>query len=160
MQRALYFPHTDIANPVILKNALLLWDDIQTIVPRRNWIPERRSSDRLVNEAIDLIVRSRVPNAVERETAHNVVEESLNNGFISSLVQQSPARWRGRDYLIYPEKFLDPITYEGRPSVAADFNCRRISQKFSPAGTTSPFMARAMPTGSSKIRRRRCNGLN
>jgi hypothetical protein len=30
-----------------------------------------------------------------------------DSGFLSSLVQQSPGRWRRNDYLIYPEKFLD-----------------------------------------------------
>jgi hypothetical protein len=31
-------------------------------------------------------------------------------------------------------------------------NCRRISQNLSPAGVTSPFVARAMPTRSSDKR--------
>jgi hypothetical protein len=32
MTKALYFPHTDIGSPVIIKNALLLWDGIETII--------------------------------------------------------------------------------------------------------------------------------
>jgi hypothetical protein len=35
----------------------------------------------------------------------------------------------------------------------ADFNCRRISENVSPAGVTSPFVARAMAMGggASKV---------
>jgi hypothetical protein len=31
--KALYYPHTDVTSPLILKNALLLWDSLETIVP-------------------------------------------------------------------------------------------------------------------------------
>lgn len=31
--KALYYPYTNITNPHILKNALLLWDSVETIVP-------------------------------------------------------------------------------------------------------------------------------
>jgi hypothetical protein len=50
--------------------------------------------------------------------------------------------------LFQGEQVTTPITYEGLPSVAADFNCRRILQNFSPAGVTSPFVARAMHPAS------------
>jgi hypothetical protein len=36
---------------------------------------------------------------------------------------------------------------------------RKISQNFSPAGVTSPFVARAMPTTSSDKRLRKCANL-
>ena len=39
-------------------------------------------------------------------------------------------------------------------------NCRRISQNFSPAGVTSPFVARAMPTRSSDKRLRKYANLS
>jgi hypothetical protein len=38
-------------------------------------------------------------------------------------------------------------------------NCRNISQAFSPAGVTSPFVARAMPTRSSDKRLRKYANL-
>lgn len=75
MLKALYYPHTDVTNPLILKNALLLWDSLETIVPRSHWVPEQVKGDRLVNEAVDLIVRPRVPSAPERTEAHRVLAE-------------------------------------------------------------------------------------
>jgi hypothetical protein len=106
MQKALYFPHTDIQNPVILKNALLLWDSVDTIVPRQNWRSHHKPPDKLISEAIELVVTRKVPNQVERRDAHHILEESVRTGFISSLVEQSPGEWRKPNYLIYPEKFL------------------------------------------------------
>jgi hypothetical protein len=80
MQKALYFPHTDIQNPVILKNALLLWDSVDTIVPRHNWRSHHKPPDKLISEAIELVVTRRVPNQVERRDAHDILEESVRTG--------------------------------------------------------------------------------
>ena len=52
MLKALYFPSTDISNPDIIKNALLLWDKVQTIVPQRPWQPRRLTSAKAFNEAV------------------------------------------------------------------------------------------------------------
>ena len=105
MLKALYYPHTHIENPVIIKNALLLWDSVDTIVPRKDWVSERPTVDRDLREAVDLVVTHRVPDATERQEAHHVLEELARRGTLSSLVQTSPSHWRRSDYLIYPEKF-------------------------------------------------------
>jgi len=105
--KALYYPHTDITNPVILKNALLLWDSLETIVPRSGWLPQRVKNDRLVNEAVDLIVRPRVPSAPERTEAHHALQDIAKTGALSSLLAEAPPGLRRREFLIYPEKFLD-----------------------------------------------------
>jgi hypothetical protein len=99
MLRALYYPHTDIQSPVILKNALLLWDSIETIVPHANWqrpgaaenarIRRRGASTagRLLREAIELIVRPRVPSLVERERTRGGSAQRMNrNGVAPQLV--------------------------------------------------------------------------
>ena len=106
MLKALYFPHTDVLNPVILKNALLLWDSLDTIVPRSGWTPRRVPKDRFLNEAVDLIVRPRVPTRPERHEAHQALEAMTKAGVVSSVIQQAPAALRRHPYLIYPEKFL------------------------------------------------------
>jgi hypothetical protein len=106
MLRALYYPHTDVTNPLILKNALLLWDSLETIVPRTAWSPRRVPGNRLMNEAVDLIVRPRVPTTAERKEAHRGLEGMTEAGVVDSLIRQAPPAWRRRDYLIYPEKFL------------------------------------------------------
>src|SRR5258708_6239716 len=118
MLKALYYPHTDIQSPVIVKNALLLWDSIETIVPhanwkrkgptgdRSNWQMSGSNKDKLMREAIEIVVRPRVPNAAERQIAHKKLSEIVKSGLASSLVLRSPQRWRRPEYLIYPEKFL------------------------------------------------------
>jgi hypothetical protein len=104
--KALYYPHTDVTSPLILKNALLLWDSLETIVPRPNWSPRRVGNDRFVNEAIDLVVKPRVPTAPERLEAHQALEGLMQTGFVTTLMAESPPGWRREEYLIYPKKFL------------------------------------------------------
>lgn len=107
MLKALYYPHTDITSPLILKNALLLWDAVETIVPRAGWKPQRVASDRYINEAVDLVVKPRVPTAAERTEAHRSLQGMTDSGTVATMMSQLPARWRRHNYLIYPEKFLD-----------------------------------------------------
>ena len=45
MLKALYYPHTEIQNPAVLKNALLLWDRIETIVPNHQWPQHKRPTN-------------------------------------------------------------------------------------------------------------------
>lgn len=107
MLKALYYPHTDITSPVIIKNALLLWDSIETIVPRPGWRPQRRPGEKLFNEAVDLVVKPRVPTSDERGVAHKSLVDLIRSGVPLSLVRSSPRSWRHREFLLYPEKFLD-----------------------------------------------------
>lgn len=121
MSKALYFPHTDIHSLVILKNALLLWDNIETIVPRRRWAYDRpqgdivfrdRASakpqgDKLFREAVDLVVTPRVPTDSERREAHATLSGLATSGVLPTLIRHSPSSWRHHDYLVYPDKFLD-----------------------------------------------------
>jgi hypothetical protein len=108
MLKALYYPHTEIGNQTILKNALLLWDNIETIVPFHGWVSSKPSDKKLIREAIDLVVEPRVPTDTERHTAHKTLEEFTESGFLASLVEVSPKRLHGgKEYLVYPQKFLD-----------------------------------------------------
>jgi hypothetical protein len=115
--KALYYPHTEIHSPVIVRNALLLWDRIETIIPNsprptpgfrgtKN-APSRMPGDRWFREAVDLVVENRVPTDLERREAHGTLLDLVQSGFLTKLVQDSPAKWRNHDYLIYPDKFLD-----------------------------------------------------
>jgi hypothetical protein len=107
MLNALYYPHTDVTSLVILKNALVLWDSLETIVPRQGWLPRRIKGDRLLNEAIDLVIRPRVPTPAERAEAHETLKGMISTGFVRTLLTSAPRGWgREREFLIYPEKFL------------------------------------------------------
>ena len=118
MLKALYYPHTDIQSPIIIKNALLLWDSVETIVPytnwrregptgdRANWPRSRHKEDRVLREATELIVRPRVPSSSERQAAHRSLSQIVESGLAASLILNSPESWRRPEYLVYPEKFL------------------------------------------------------
>lgn len=105
MVNALYYPHTDITNPSIVKNALLLWDTLETIVPRAHWTPQRLP-DAVLNEAIDHVVRHRAPNLKQRSDAHSELVKIVKTGQLNTLLTSAPQQLRGGRYLIYPEKFL------------------------------------------------------
>lgn len=105
MLTALYYPHTDIRNEVILKNALLLWDRIQTIVPQNNWQPHR-FDDKASNEAVDLIVSGRKPNQEEQHEAHKALQKLYDSGDLAKIIATSPRALHRSPYLIYPQKFM------------------------------------------------------
>jgi hypothetical protein len=106
MLKALYFPHTTINNPTIIKNALLLWDCVETIVPAGKWTPHRGTS-REIRHAAELVVRHRIPKSSEQHSAHGALQQLLAMGIPADLLRAGPRFWRDPEYLIYPQKFLD-----------------------------------------------------
>ncbi len=119
MLNALYYPHSEIRSPIIIKNALLLWDSVETIVPRVDWQREGPSGDpenwhqswhvedKVLREATELVVRPRVPSSSERLAADRDLAQMLASGLVSSLIHRGQQKWRRAEYLIYREKFLD-----------------------------------------------------
>ena len=106
MLKALYYPHIEVESPTILKNALLLWDSLETIVPGRSQLPARSSKSKLLSEAADLIVQPRRPTGKEREEAHTTLEKLLVSGQLSAIIAKAPKAWLAGRYRIYSEKFL------------------------------------------------------
>lgn len=106
MLKALYYPYTDITSPIVIKNALLLWDFIETIVPRPEWRPRRKRGDKLFNEAVDLVVRPRVPTTAERHAAHRSLVDLIRSGLPSNLLRDTLRVGGHAEFLMYPEKFL------------------------------------------------------
>jgi len=106
MLKALYYPYTDIVSQDILKNALLLWDDIGTIIPGGRWTPRRFKKNHAANEAVDLIVRPRIPSTSEREQAHNALLQIVQSGLLSQLLANEQISQPDRNFRIYHEKFL------------------------------------------------------
>jgi len=105
MLSALYYPHTNVTNAAILKNALLLWDRVETIVPDSHWQPQR-FKDKAFNEAVDLVVSNRKPTQEEKQAAHRTVTALLESGDLIRLVKSAPRQLRREPYPIYPEKFM------------------------------------------------------
>lgn len=106
MLKALYYPHTEVGNPTILKNALLLWDSLETIVPRMARPSPHGPKDRMLQEAARLVVTPRCPSQKEQQEAHKALEKLLNTGQFATIMGKAPADWRDGRYLIYPDKFL------------------------------------------------------
>lgn len=111
MLKALYYPHTEVGNPTILKNALLLWDSVETIVPEM-YTPSRYGPKTPgLLEASQLVVRPRRPNEKERHEAHKALEKLMSTGQLATIMAKAPTEWRDGRYLIYPDKFLH-MTWE------------------------------------------------
>jgi hypothetical protein len=102
--RAIYYPYSNISNPILLKNALLLWDSVQTIVPRLPWSLHAHAKNRTEREACDLILEARVPSRAEQTAVAKEVQENLATWLLQAVAREDhPMSER---LLIYPEKFL------------------------------------------------------
>jgi hypothetical protein len=110
MLNALYYPHTDITSEVILKNALILWDGVETIVPHDGWQPHR-FPDKVSNEAVDLVVSSRRPGPLEKSEAHSALENLRDSGELAKILAQGASGPARDPYRIYDEKFMRSTWY-------------------------------------------------
>ena len=86
MYSALYYPHTKIRSESVLKTALLLWDEIHTIIP---WSTYRiEPGPALEMEAHELIGRSLSPSDSEKQELHRLVENFVDMGLPSAFYIQ------------------------------------------------------------------------
>lgn len=104
MLTALYYPHTHVTSRVILKNALLLWDSLETIVPRAGW-PPYRFADKASNDAVELVIVGRPPKHDEMVAAQTALNKLLDSGEVARIIASAPRDLHRTPYLIYPEKF-------------------------------------------------------
>jgi hypothetical protein len=109
MLKALYYPHTQIRSQIILKNALLLWDEIETIVPSSRTLSSEGTL--LEQEATRLVVRSRRPSNEERRAAHEALNGLIESGQLMALLSTAPRDWRRTGYPVFHEKFLAQTWY-------------------------------------------------
>ena len=73
MSAAVYYPHTAPVGANVMRTALLLWDEIEFIVPWQGFRPQHERSD--IQAAIDMIGRFHVPSDAQKRDAHARVEE-------------------------------------------------------------------------------------
>lgn len=83
MYSALYYPHTKIRSEEILKTALLLWDEIHTIVPWEHYSIEAGPPEEL--EAFDLIGQKLCPSAAEKQHLHALIEDFISRPLPTSF---------------------------------------------------------------------------
>ena len=75
MRGALYYPHTTIRSEELLKTSLLLWDKVTVIAP---WDHFRAGyTDRVVEEAVELIAEYHYPSDDEKTQAHKLIEDLI-----------------------------------------------------------------------------------
>lgn len=97
---ALYYPHTNITDEAVLKRALLLWDNLELIVPHEGY-RFSTGTGRAVAESMELFGVKRVPTKKEQNKVHTAIEA------LTAREQPSLHPIEGQDfYEVYPEKFL------------------------------------------------------
>lgn len=106
---ALYYPHTNITDKNIIKNSLLLWDQVEYITPAANWTHDRFPS-KVFNEAIEIISKPHYPTDQERTEVHDRILGLVKNGLPTWFMLDAGKTIDGKTYRIYPEK-LDNQTW-------------------------------------------------
>lgn len=101
MRSALYYPHTEVRSSSLLKTSLLLWDNLQYIVPFPEYKPHY--NDPLVKEAMELIGRPHFPTDEEKEEAHSQIEALVESQLPPAFYLADSAA----SYEIWPRKLLD-----------------------------------------------------
>ena len=115
--KALYYPHTQISNESILKSALLLWDEIQTIYPSHGQVGYQRGTSARLEEAAELVVTHRPPSVEQKRLAQEQLRRLLEDGVLHKICQQPQIAQQSRDpsgrpyedhrmYRIFNDKFL------------------------------------------------------
>lgn len=101
MLSALYYPHISIQSKQLLKNSLILWDTVETIVPNEELNPIHTYNEKWYQKAAEIILKKRIPNKEEKERVNRKIREFFSKGIPKSLIG------RERRYQIYPEKLLN-----------------------------------------------------
>src|SRR6267142_736547 len=80
MRSAMYYPHTSIKSPFLLRNSLLLWDEVHFIVPE-HYIPYYEDTDfgKAQSAAMTLIGWPRCPTKQEQTEAHDLIQDFVAN---------------------------------------------------------------------------------
>lgn len=104
---ALYYPHTNITDTNIIKNALLLWDYVEYITPTVKW-NHKRFESKAFNDAIDIIAKPHYPSNTEKQEVHDRVTSLVKKGFPPWFLLDSGKHIRNFEtYSIYPNKLND-----------------------------------------------------
>ena len=109
MRSALYFPHTEVRSPDIMRTALLTWDTLEFISPFDGYRPAYQ--DRQMARAAELIARPRVPTGDEHTRVHELIDNLIQSGVPDSFKYSPHDGAHESDYEMWPQK-LAPKTWE------------------------------------------------
>ena len=107
MYSALYYPFTEIKNPLFLKTSLFLWDKVDIIVPYEGFRPHGR--DPVEAQALEILANPYVPTEQDKEAAHTELESICAQGLPDEL--RFELDQPEKVYGIYTQKLL-PETWE------------------------------------------------
>lgn len=129
---AFYYPHTNIKDQNLIKNSLLLWDQVEYITPTVKWKHEQFSS-KLLNEAIELISKPHFPSDAERLEAHNRISKIVSGGLPDWFFLNATRRIRNFEpYFVYPEKFNDATWHLLKESNLATYDKQSSDRGLTP----------------------------
>jgi len=120
---AVYYPHTTLRSPDLLRTALLLWDYVDCIVPDPNFSLTADLPPDLA-PAAELILKPRYPTPADKTKVHKAVMEVFANGipnWVSATLPDEARYHKSREstyldsasepddweYLMYPRKLFD-----------------------------------------------------
>ena len=104
MRSALYYPHTSIDDERLVKTALLLWDELEFIVPYAGFQPEY--DNREIRRAMEMIGAPHEPSDEEKRQTHEHVEELIERRLPPPFYYSPQAANRDDSYEVYPQKLL------------------------------------------------------
>jgi len=100
----LYYPHSHVYDERVLKTALLLWDNLEWIVPRTNYAPDEEPPPRDVAEALGIIGKQHVVSEEAKRLAHAQIMRLANERLPEWLLFD--VNDRKSSYVAYEDKFL------------------------------------------------------
>jgi hypothetical protein len=99
----LYYPHTKIRDSRVVKAAMLIWDELEIIVPYSGF-PLTSSSEEVINVIQETeFLRSRPPELDQQKAAHEKIIK-LFSGHLPDWFLFRPSQPEEQQYLIYPGK--------------------------------------------------------
>lgn len=100
----LCYPHSHVYDERVLKTALLLWDNLEWIVPRTNYAPDEEPPPRDAAEALGIIGKQHVVSEEAKRLAHAQIMRLANGRLPEWLLFD--VNDRKSSYVAYEDKFL------------------------------------------------------
>lgn len=104
MRTALYFPHTEVRSKSVIHTSLLMWDQLETIVPYDGY--RSQYTDYEAAAAMEIIGSPRAPTEAEKRNVHVMIEELLRDGVPETLRYSPRSGERDDTYEMWPQKLL------------------------------------------------------
>ena len=99
MRVAIYYPHVTPHGTHLLRTALLLWDELQFILPYRGFHPDHAT--RTIAEAVELIGSVHVPTEEEKRLAHERMMDFATGDLPDTFRKQAVAEENHNAYIFH-----------------------------------------------------------